>query len=136
MDQELKIVWDFLIVREKRKSVKNKIMDLTRTGAHYTIHNSNGLLYRYGNKSRRKVVHVLVLLAILLMPLTCDGEEKIIRVDPLGRFYGFSVHLNVHNLSKSSPLRENSLNSFYAPFVNLYCSGPCLCIEIYSSTCL
>lgn len=59
-------------------------MDLARMKAHEMVHNSNGLLYRYGNKSRRKVEQALVLLAILLMPLTCDGEEKIIRVDPLG----------------------------------------------------
>jgi hypothetical protein len=45
---------------------------------------SNGLLYRYGNKSRRKIESILILLAITSMPLTCDGEEKIIRVDPLG----------------------------------------------------
>lgn len=54
--------------------------------AHEMAHNSNGLLYRYGNKSRRKVAQILVLLTTLLMPLTCDGEEKIVRVDPLGRY--------------------------------------------------
>lgn len=59
-------------------------MDLSRMKAHEMEHKTNGKLYRYGNKSRRKVERALVLLAILLMPLTCDGEEKIIRVDPLG----------------------------------------------------
>lgn len=61
-------------------------MDLTRMRAHEKAHNSNGLLYRYGNKSRRKVAQIFILLTMLLKPLTCDGEEKIIRVDPLGIF--------------------------------------------------
>lgn len=71
---------------EKRKSLKINIMDSTRLKAQKMAHNSNGLLYRYGNKSRRKVPQILFLLAIFLMPLTCDGEDKIVRVDPLGTF--------------------------------------------------
>lgn len=56
--------------------------------------NSNGLLYRYGNKSRRKVAQIFIALAILSMPLTCDGEDKIVRVDPLGRFMNYILCAN------------------------------------------
>jgi hypothetical protein len=57
------------------------------------IHNrSNGLLYRYGNKSRRKIASILILLAITSMPLMCDGEEKIVRVDPLGTLIYLIFH--------------------------------------------
>jgi hypothetical protein len=48
---------------------------------------SYGLLYRYANKSRRKVPSVtLILLPLLLsMPFSvCAVDDKIIRVDPLG----------------------------------------------------
>lgn len=62
-----------------------EVMELTRIKAHQMSHSANGLLfYRYSNKSRRKSPMLLMLTIILLMPLTCDGEEKIIRVDPLG----------------------------------------------------
>lgn len=47
---------------------------------------SYGLLYRYGNKSRRKVPSIFfIILSILVASLPlCDGENKIVRVDPLG----------------------------------------------------
>ena len=62
-----------------------EVIELTRIKAHQMSRSANGLLfYRYGNKSRRKSPMLLMLTIILLMPLTCDGEEKIIRVDPLG----------------------------------------------------
>lgn len=77
---------------ERRKSAtklkeKSKIekMDLTHTHAHQTGHSGNGLLYRYGSKSRRKVVWLLV--AVILMPLECKADDKIVRVDPLGNFF-------------------------------------------------
>lgn len=58
-------------------------MDLTRITASQTSHSGNGLLYRYGSKSRRKVI--LLLLAVILIPLTCNADDKIVRVDPLGK---------------------------------------------------
>lgn len=58
-------------------------MDLTRIkAAHEMTHNSNGLLYRYGSKSRRKVISILF--ALILLPITCKGEDRIVRTDPLG----------------------------------------------------
>lgn len=75
-----------LFCRVKRRICKS-IMNQTRMKAHQMSHNTNGLLYRYGNKSRRKVSHVLILLAVLAMPLMCDGEDKIVRVDPLGKLH-------------------------------------------------
>lgn len=63
-------------------------MELTRTNAHQMSRNTNGLLlYRDGNKGRRKAMPLVVLLVVLLMPLTCDGEQKIVRVDPLGSVF-------------------------------------------------
>lgn len=75
-----------LFCRVKRRICKS-IMNQTRMKAHQMSHNTNGLLYRYGNKSRRKVSHVFILLAVLAMPLMCDGEDKIVRVDPLGKLH-------------------------------------------------
>lgn len=64
----------------EKSNIKN--MDLTRIKT-ATGHNGNGLLYRYGSKSRRKVISLL--LAMILIPLTCDADDKIVRVDPLGK---------------------------------------------------
>jgi hypothetical protein len=67
---------------------EHKIMELTRIKNHQMFRNTQGLLlYRYGNKSRRKMTQLFILLVVLLMPLTCDGEEKIVRVDPLGLYF-------------------------------------------------
>lgn len=66
----------------ERSKIEN--MDLTtRIKACQTGHSGNGLLYRYGNKSRRKVISLL--LAVILIPLTCNADDKIVRVDPLGK---------------------------------------------------
>lgn len=67
-------------LKEKSK-IEN--MDLTHNQAHQTGHSGNGLLYRYGSKSRRKVIWLLV--AVILMPLECKADDKIVRVDPLGK---------------------------------------------------
>jgi hypothetical protein len=61
-------------------------MELTRMKTHQMSRNTNGLLYRYGNKSRRKAPKLFILLVVLLMPLPCKGDEKIVRVDPLGSY--------------------------------------------------
>lgn len=49
---------------------------------------SSGLLYRYANKSRRKVSTVILFIISSLLFSTsfniCAGEDKIRRVDPLG----------------------------------------------------
>lgn len=56
---------------------------------------SYGLLYRYANKSRRKVpsVILLILLPLLLFSTSfnvCAGDEKVQRVDPLGTILNFN----------------------------------------------
>lgn len=66
---------------KEKSNIKN--MDLTRIKACQTGHNGNGLLYRYGSKSRRKVISLLV--AVILIPMTCNADDKIVRVDPLGK---------------------------------------------------
>lgn len=49
---------------------------------------SYGLLYRYANKSRRKVPSVILLILLPLlfsMPFSvCAGDDRVVRVDPLG----------------------------------------------------
>lgn len=66
-------------------------MELTRID----VRHFHGLLpYKNGSKSRRKFTKLIVLLIVLLMPLTCDGEEKIVRVDPLGNIEKLIVQLS------------------------------------------
>ncbi len=61
---------------------------------------SYGLLYRYANKSRRKVPSVIfILLPMLLLSLPCDvcaGDERIIRVDPLGMSLDFNPYYRIN----------------------------------------
>jgi hypothetical protein len=56
---------------------------------------SHGLHYRNANKRRRKVpsVILLILLSLLLLSTTfnvCAGDDKVIRVDPLGTILDFN----------------------------------------------
>lgn len=54
---------------------------------------SYGLLYRHANKSRRKVPSVILIILPLMfsMPLSvCAGDDRIVRVDPLGTILDFN----------------------------------------------
>lgn len=66
-----------------------------------------GLLYRYANKSRRKVPSVILLILLSLLFSTsfkvCAGDEKVVRVDPLGMI--LDILILVHDI-----LSINSLN--------------------------
>lgn len=55
---------------------------------------SYGLLYKYANKSRRKVPSVILLILLPLlfsMPFSvCAGDDKVVRIDPLGTILDFN----------------------------------------------
>lgn len=81
-------------------------------GAEHT--GSYGLLYRYANKSRRKVPSVILLILLPLLFSTsfnvCAGDEKVQRVDPLGTILDFNPCMT-------------SFLSFY-PFIQLFHTLP------------
>lgn len=60
---------------------------------------SKGLLYRYANKSRRKVPSVILLILLSMLFSTsfnvCAGDDKVVRVDPLGTIFDFNPCMTI-----------------------------------------